>query len=184
MGQLDVISTPIQGLYILKPRVHGDARGYFCETYNVRDMAEKGLNMTFVQDNESLSVRGVLRGMHFQRQHPQGKLVRALRGSVYDAVVDLRPGSTTYGQAFGTVLSDENHCQLYVPPGFAHGYLTLSDVAVFSYKVTDFYHPEDEGGLRWNDPALGIAWPGVAGECLQDGTPLIINERDRNWPLL
>lgn len=186
MGNIRVIRCPIEGLYIIEPEVHGDERGYFCETYSERDMHAAGIDMHFVQDNESMSTKGVLRGLHFQVNHPQGKLVRALYGRVYDVAVDIRPGSPTYGQHFGVELSAENHRQFCIAPGFAHGYVALSDKAVFAYKVTDFYHPEDEAGIMWNDPSLGVVWPGVsvADETLNDGTPLTINIRDRNWPLL
>ena len=158
MGQIKVTNTPIEGLYIIEPTVHGDARGYFMETYSKRDMAEAGLNLDFVQDNQSSSVKGVLRGLHFQKHYSQGKLVRVIRGRVFDVAVDLRRNSKTYGKWFGIELSEENKKQFYVSEGFAHGYLTLSDVAEFCYKVTDFYHPGDEGGLAWNDPEIGIDW--------------------------
>ena len=184
MSRINVLPTGIDGLYVLEPQIHGDERGYFAETYNQRDFRALGLDMDFVQDNESMSRKGVLRGLHYQISHPQGKLVRALQGAVYDVAVDLRPGSATRGQWYGVELSHDNHRMFYIPEGFAHGYLTLSDTAVFAYKVTDFYHPGDEGGLRWNDPAIGVAWPGVAGDCMADGTPLVINDRDRNWPML
>ncbi len=194
MGQIRVTAAPLAGVYLIEPLLHGDERGYFMETYNQRDFAQAGLDMTFVQDNESMSLRGVLRGLHFQKEHPQGKLVRALQGSVFDVVVDLRQGSSTYGQWYGTILSDENRRQLYVGPGFAHGYLTLTEKAVFAYKVTDFYHPGDEGGIAWNDPAIGVRWPGVQGDYpgsassagyLLDGQwPLIINARDQQWNTL
>lgn len=191
MGQIRVTKTPVEGLYVIEPTVHGDSRGYFVETYNQRDFAEAGLNMVFVQDNQSGSAKGVLRGLHFQKEHPQGKLVRVIRGSVFDVAVDLRAGSPTYGQWYGTVLSEENKKQFYISEGFAHGYLVLSDWAEFCYKVTDFYHPGDEGGLAWNDPQIGIDWPGVVGQypgsgacsgySLSDGTPLKLNERDQGW---
>lgn len=190
MGQIKVTKAPIDGLYVIEPSVHGDDRGYFMETYNKRDMEEAGLNMNFVQDNQSMSLKGVLRGLHFQKQYPQGKLVRVIKGKVFDVAVDLRKDSKTYGQWFGVELSEENKKQFYVSEGFAHGYLTLSDVAEFCYKVTDFYHPGDEGGLAWNDPDIGIDW-GVMGEyngsgssdgyTLPDGTPLNILERDQKW---
>ncbi len=184
MAQITVNKTPIEGLYVIEPCIHGDERGYFTETYNPNDFAEHGLTMRFVQDNESMSRKGVLRGLHYQKQHPQGKLVRALQGAVYDVAVDLRQGSATFGQWYGVELSHENHRMFYIPEGFAHGYLTLSDAAVFAYKVTDFYHPGDEGGIRWNDVKVGVLWPGVQGERMADGTPLLINERDRNFPAL
>lgn len=194
MGQIKVTKAPIEGLYIIEPTKHGDERGYFVETYNLRDMKEAGLDMIFVQDNQSMSVKGVLRGLHFQISHPQGKLVRVIRGEVFDAVVDLRSGSSTYGQWFGDILSEENGKQMYIPEGFAHGFLVLSDVAEFCYKVTDFYHPGDEGGIAWNDPAIGIKWPGLRGDypgsacpdnyCMEDGTSLILSGRDKEWKTL
>lgn len=190
MGQIKVTKAPIEGLYVIEPAVHGDNRGYFMETYNQRDMEEAGLTMNFVQDNQSMSVKGVLRGLHFQKQFPQGKLVRVIKGRVFDVAVDLRKNSSTYGKWFGVELSEENKKQFYVSEGFAHGYLTLSEVAEFCYKVTDFYHPGDEGGLAWNDPSIGIDW-GVSGKykgtasaegyTLPDGTPLNILDRDQNW---
>lgn len=183
MGKLRITPCePIEGLYIIEPQVFGDERGYFFESYNERDMHEAGLDLRFVQDNESMSQQGVLRGLHYQIRHPQGKIVRALQGRVFDVVVDIREGSKTFGRWFGVELNDENHRQLYISPGFAHGYLTLSKKAVFAYKVTDFYHPEDEGGLLWNDPDIGIHWPEVDGLHLTDGTPLLINVRDQKWP--
>lgn len=191
MGQIKVTKAPIEGLYIIEPAVHGDARGYFMETYNARDMTEAGLNMTFVQDNQSMSTKGVLRGLHFQKQFPQGKLVRAIKGRVFDVAVDVRTGSKTYGQWFGVELSEENKKQFYISEGFAHGFLVLSDVAEFCYKVTDFYHPNDEGGIAWNDPTIGVVWPEVvgayagtadpAGYTLADGTPLKLSEKDKKW---
>ena len=148
MGQIKVTRdcSDIQGLCLIEPTVHGDSRGYFMETYNQRDMEEAGLNMHFVQDNQSMSSKGVLRGLHFQKQYPQGKLVRVLRGEVFDVAVDLREGSETFGKWYGLVLSVENHKQFYISEGFAHGFLVLSDMAEFCYKVTDFWHPGDEGG--------------------------------------
>ncbi|MCI8320724.1 MAG: dTDP-4-dehydrorhamnose 3,5-epimerase [Lachnospiraceae bacterium] len=191
MGQINVEKCPIEGLYIIEPKVHKDGRGYFTETYNLRDMQEAGLNMNFVQDNQSMSTRGVLRGLHFQKEHPQGKLVRVIRGSVFDVAVDLRKGSGTYGQWYGIELTEENKKQFYVSEGFAHGFLVLSDVAEFCYKVTDFYHPGDEGGLAWNDPDIGIQWPGITGAypgsasaqgyALLDGTPLNLADKDQKW---
>lgn len=191
MGQIKVNKLPIEGLYVIEPTVHGDNRGYFMETYNLQDMKEAGLNMMFVQDNQSMSVKGVLRGLHYQKEHPQGKLVRVIRGTVFDVAVDLRLGSKTYGKWYGVELSEENKKQFYIPEGFAHGFLVLSDVAEFCYKCTDFYHPGDEGGLAWNDPDIGIEWPGLIGEyngspaadgyALSDGTSLIISEKDQKW---
>ena len=191
MAQIHVTRAPIEGLYVIEPAVHGDSRGYFVETYNQNDMHEFGLDMVFVQDNQSMSTKGVLRGLHYQKQYPQGKLVRVIRGSVFDVAVDLRSGSPTFGQWYGVELSAENFRQFYISPGFAHGFLVLSDAAEFCYKCTDFYHPGDEGGLAWNDPDIGIAWPGVQGPypgsasaegyCLSDGTPLNLSDKDHKW---
>lgn len=179
---ITVTKCPIEGLYVIEPKVFGDQRGYFMETYNQRDFQQAGLTMEFVQDNQSSSVKGVLRGLHFQKKHPQGKLVRVVSGEVFDVAVDIRPGSKTYGKWHGVRLSAENKKQFYIPPGFAHGFLVLSDRAEFCYKCTDFYHPEDEDGLLWNDPAIGIQWPGVEDEQLSDGTPLNLSAKDRLWP--
>lgn len=194
MGQIKVSKTPIDGLFIIEPAVHGDNRGYFMETYSQRDMSEAGLNMVFVQDNQSMSKKGVLRGLHFQKEFPQGKLVRVIKGSVFDVAVDLRKNSETYGKWYGVELTEENKKQFYISEGFAHGFLVLSDEAEFCYKVTDFYHPGDEGGLRWNDPEIGIEWPSVLGEykgtasaegyTLSDGTPLNLSEKDQKWDCL
>lgn len=151
MGQIKITKAPIEGLYIVEPTLHGDKRGYFVETYNQKDLHEAGLDMVFVQDNQSSSVKGVLRGLHFQKEHPQGKLVRCIRGSVFDVAVDLRQGSKSFGQWFGVELTEDNNKQFYISEGFAHGFLVLSDAAEFCYKVTDFWHPGDEGGLAWND---------------------------------
>lgn len=191
MGQIKVTKCPIEGLYLIEPAVHGDSRGYFMETYNQRDMEEAGLNMVFVQDNQSMSTKGVLRGLHFQKQFPQGKLVRVIKGRVFDVAVDLRSDSGTYGKWYGVELTEENKRQFYISEGFAHGFLVLSDTAEFCYKVTDFYHPGDEGGLAWNDPAIGIQWPELRGEyngtasaqgySLADGTKLNLSEKDQKW---
>lgn len=151
--------TAIDGVYIITPKVFGDERGYFMETYSDQDFKNAGLNYTFVQDNQSSSTKGVLRGLHFQKTHPQAKLVRVLRGEVYDVAIDLREGSSTYGKYVGVVLSGENKKQLLIPRGFAHGFLVLSDTAEFAYKCDEFYHPEDEGGLPYNDPSINIEWP-------------------------
>ena len=175
MGQIKVTPAPIEGLYMIEPTVHGDKRGYFTETYNLNDMKQAGLDMIFVQDNQSSSVKGVLRGLHFQKEHPQGKLVRVIRGTVYDVAVDLRKGSSTFGQWYGVELSEENHLQFYISPGFAHGFLVLSDYAEFCYKCTDFYHPNDEGGLAWNDPDIGVEWP------IPDGMELTLSDKDKKW---
>lgn len=175
MGKIKVTNCDIEGLFIIEPAVFPDERGYFMETYNQRDFEAAGLGMTFVQDNQSMSVKGVLRGLHFQKQYPQGKLVRVVRGKVFDVAVDLRKNSDTYGKWFGVELSAENKKQFYIPEGFAHGFLVLSDEAEFCYKCTDFYHPGDEGGIKWDDPDIGIEWP------LQDGVKLVISEKDQNW---
>lgn len=175
MGKIKVTPCDIEGLYIIEPSVFGDQRGYFMETYNQNDFKEAGLDMVFVQDNQSMSVKGVLRGLHFQKEFPQGKLVRVVRGKVFDVAVDLRTSSNTYGKWFGVELSAENKKQFYIPEGFAHGFLVLSDEAEFCYKCTDFYRPGDEGGMAWNDPEIGIAWP------IEEGMNLIISEKDQNW---
>ena len=175
MGKITVTPCDIEGLYVIEPTVFKDERGYFVETYNQNDMKEAGLDMVFVQDNQSMSTRGVLRGLHFQKQFPQGKLVRVVRGKVFDVAVNLRSDSKTYGKWFGVELSAENMKQFYIPEGFAHGFLVLSDEAEFCYKCTDFYHPGDEGGLAWNDPEIGVEWP------LEEGVDLIISEKDQKW---
>jgi dTDP-4-dehydrorhamnose 3,5-epimerase len=193
MGQIKVTKAPIEGLYVIEPTVHGDSRGYFMETYNQNDMHEAGLDMVFVQDNQSMSTKGVLRGLHFQKQYPQGKLVRVIKGSVFDVAVDLRSGSPTYGKWYGVELTEENKKQFYISEGFAHGFLVLSETAEFCYKVTDFYHPGDEGGLAWNDPEIGIDWESVGlkgeydgtasaeGYTLEDGTKLNLSDKDQKW---
>lgn len=150
---------PIDGLFIIQPKIFGDARGYFLETWSEKAFAESGLNIKFVQDNQSKSKKGVLRGLHFQEKYPQGKLVRVIQGEVFDVAVDLRAGSKSFGKWHGVILSGELQNQFYIPQGFAHGFLVLSEIAVFAYKCTDFYHPEDEGGIRWDDPEIGIEWP-------------------------
>ena len=184
MSQIKVTETPIEGLYVIEPTVHGDSRGYFMETYNYNDMKEAGLDMVFVQDNQSKSTKGVLRGLHYQKEHPQGKLVRVIKGRVFDVAVDIRKGSKTYGKWFGIELTEENKKQFYISPGFAHGFLVLSDEAEFCYKCTDFYHPEDEGGIAWNDPTIAIAWPEVVGERMTDGTAIKLSDKDRINPYL
>ena len=193
MGQIKVQYNVdgIEGLCVIDLAVHGDARGYFMETFNARDMKEAGLDIQFVQDNQSCSSKGVLRGLHFQKQFPQTKLVRVIRGAVFDVAVDLRRDSATYGKWHGELLTDENKRQYLIPRGFAHGFLVLSDSAEFCYKCDDFYHPNDEGGMAWNDPEIGIAWPQVvgtysgtasaAGYTLKDGTPLNLSEKDQKW---
>ena len=193
MGKITVEKNVggIEGLCIISPAVFGDERGYFMETYNQKDMEEAGLDMVFVQDNQSSSTKGVLRGLHYPKEHPQGKLVRVVSGSVFDVAVDLRKDSETYGKWFGVELTAENKKQFYIPEGFAHGFLVYSDTAEFFYKCTDFYHAGDEGGLAWNDPEIGIEWPKVVGEYsgsaqssgykLNDGTILMISDKDQNW---
>ncbi len=176
MGQIVVETCEIEGLKVITPTVHGDARGYFCETYHYEDYKAAGIPDVFVQDNQSASRRGVLRGLHFQIEHPQAKLVRALRGEVFDVAVDIRKGSATYGKWFGVLLSEENKKQFYVPKNFAHGFLVLSDYAEFCYKCTDFYHPGDEGGIMYNDLAIGVEWP------IPEGMEVILSERDTKWP--
>ena len=175
MGKIKVTTCPIEGLYVIEPTVFKEESGYFMETYNQNDFKEAGLDMVFVQDNQSMSVKGVLRGLHYQKQYPQGKLVRAVRGTVFDVAVDLREKSATYGKWFGVILSAENKKQFYIPEGFAHGFLVLSDEAEFAYKCTDFYHPGDEGGLKWDDPEIGVDWP------IEEGMELIISEKDKKW---
>ncbi|MCR4696899.1 MAG: dTDP-4-dehydrorhamnose 3,5-epimerase [Lachnospiraceae bacterium] len=178
MGKFTVETCDIEGLKVITPTAFGDQRGYFMESYQANDFKELGIDTVFVQDNQSSSTKGVLRGMHYQINFPQDKLVRVISGEVFDAVVDLREGSKTYGKAFGIVLSAENKKQLFIPKGFAHGFVVLSDYAEFFYKVSDFYHPNDEGGLLWNDPEVGIDWP------IKDESELNIIERDKNWPTL
>ena len=177
MGQIKVEKNVggIEGLCVITHAVHGDNRGYFMETYSQRDMEENGIDVVFVQDNQSMSVKGVLPGLHFQKQYPQTKLVRVIQGSVFDVAVDLRPGSATYGKWFGVLLSAENKKQFFIPKNFAHGFFVLSDYAEFAYKCTDFYHPNDEGGIIWNDPDIGIEWP------IPEGTKLIMSEKDTKW---
>jgi dTDP-4-dehydrorhamnose 3,5-epimerase len=173
MGKIKVTRNEIEGLAVIEPTVFRDERGYFVETYNENDMKEAGLDLRFVQDNQSMSRKGVLRGLHFQKQYPQGKLVRVLEGRVFDVAVDLRANSPTFGRWFGVELSSDNMKQFYIPEGFAHGFYVMSDVAVFAYKCTDFYHPGDEGGMKWDEPEIGIEWP-------LDGEPLL-SEKDRKW---
>ncbi|MDE7416346.1 MAG: dTDP-4-dehydrorhamnose 3,5-epimerase [Lachnospiraceae bacterium] len=165
----------IEGLKVITPQVLKDNRGYFMETYNYNDFKEAGIDQVFVQDNQSASKKGVLRGLHFQKQYPQDKLVRAVRGEVFDVAVDLREGSKTFGKWFGVLLSDENKKQFFIPKNFAHGFLVLSEYAEFCYKCTDFYHPNDEGGLLWSDPDIGVKWP------IQEGMELIFSDKDQKW---
>lgn len=176
MGNFTFNETKIKDVYIIDVKTFGDNRGYFMETYKEYDFKEAGLDYNFVQDNQSSSRKGVLRGLHFQKTHPQAKLVRVLKGEVFDVAVDLRKGSLTYGQWVGVVLSEENKRQFMIPRGFAHGFVVMSDYAEFAYKCDELYHPEDEGGIMWNDPAIGIDWPDV-GE-------IVLSEKDKIHPSL
>ena len=176
MGKIKVTECGgIKGLKVVEPTVFGDARGYFMETYNYNDFKEAGIDQVFVQDNQSASVKNVLRGLHFQINYPQDKLVRVVSGEVFDVAVDLRPGSETYGKWFGVTLSAENKKQFFIPKNFAHGFVVLSDYAEFAYKCTDFYHPNDEGGLKFDDPDIGIDWPITSKE------DLIMSDKDTKW---
>jgi dTDP-4-dehydrorhamnose 3,5-epimerase len=159
MGKFKFIKTSINDVYIIEPTIFGDERGYFMETYHEKEFKDAGIDVKFVQDNQSKSKKGVLRGLHFQYTNPQGKLVRVIKGKVFDVAVDLRKNSSTYGKWEGVILSEENKKQFYVPEGFAHGFLVLSDEAEFTYKCTNFYDADDEGGILWNDPDIGIEWP-------------------------
>ena len=163
---------------VITPKVFGDERGYFMETYNYNDFKEAGIDTVFVQDNQSASRKGVLRGLHFQKKNPQGKLVRVIEGEVFDVAVDLRKNSKTFGKWVGVTLSAENKKQFYIPEGFAHGFVVLSETATFVYKCTRLYDPKDEGGLMWNDPAIGIEWP------VGDGFEPLLSEKDTKNPLL
>lgn len=165
----------IEGLCIITPSVHGDNRGYFMETYNQREMNEAGIDTVFVQDNQSASIKGVLRGLHRQINYPQSKLVRVIKGTVFDVAVDMREDSPTYLKWYGVELSEENKKQFFIPKGFAHGFLVLSDYAEFCYKVDDFFHPNDEGGIAYNDPTIGVKWP------IDDGMQIILSEKDKAW---
>jgi len=178
MAEIKVVETQISGLVVVEPQVFGDERGYFMETYNEEVFKKAGLNMEFVQDNESKSKKGVLRGLHFQKKFPQGKLVRVISGSVYDVGVDLRRNSPTYGQYAGVILSGENKKMLYVPEGFAHGFLVLSDEAVFTYKCTNLYHPEYDAGILFSDETIHIAWP------LENIEQVLLSEKDKKLPTL
>jgi len=175
MGKISVETCEIEGLKVITPTVFGDARGYFVETYNKNDFVEAGIDVEFVQDNQSASKQGVLRGLHFQKTYPQDKLVRCINGEVFDVAVDLRRNSATFGKWFGVVLSAENKKQFFIPKGFAHGFYVLSEYAEFAYKCSDFYHPNDEGGLKWNDPDIGVEWP------LIDGVELNLSDKDTKW---
>ncbi len=176
MGKITVrAASEIEGLKVIEPAVYGDSRGYFMETYNYRDFSAAGIDRVFVQDNQSGSVQGVLRGLHFQIRYPQAKLVRVVKGEVFDVAVDLRENSGTYGKWFGVILSEENKKQFFIPEGFAHGFLVLSESAEFCYKCTDFYHPDDEGGISWKDPEIGIDWP------IPEGSKPILSPKDMKW---
>lgn len=175
MGKITVETCRIEGLKIITPAVFGDERGYFMETYHYEEFKEAGIDQVFVQDNQSASKKGVLRGLHFQIQYPQDKLVRVIQGEVYDVAVDLRKDSPTFGQWHAEILSAENKKQFFIPKNFAHGFLVLSERAEFCYKCTDFYHANDEGGLLWNDPEIGVAWPAQAG------MELILSPKDKQW---
>lgn len=175
MGKITVETCEIEGLKIITPQVFGDARGYFMETYSQRDFEAAGIDVPFVQDNQSASTQGVLRGLHYQIDHPQDKLVRCIRGEVFDVAVDLRRDSKTFGKWHGVILSEENKKQFFVPKGFAHGFYVISEYAEFAYKCSDFYTPGDEGGLMWNDPDIGVEWP------LVEGVALNLSDRDTKW---
>ena len=177
MGQIKIEKNVggIDGLCIITPTVHGDSRGYFMETYNENDMKDAGIDVNFVQDNQSASTKGVLRGLHRQKEFPHSKLVRAIVGTVFDVAVDLRNGSKTYGKWYGVELSAENKKQFFIPKGFAHGFLVLSDYAEFCYKVDDFFHPNDEAGIAYNDQTIGVKWP------IPEGMKIILSEKDKNW---
>jgi dTDP-4-dehydrorhamnose 3,5-epimerase len=178
LNQIKVTHLDIEGLCVIEPTIHIDERGYFMETYNKKDMIENGFDMVFVQENQSMSQKGVLRGLHFQKNFPQAKLVRVIRGSVFDVVVDLRKNSFSFGKWFGVELSANNKKQLFIPEGFAHGFLVLTEEAEFCYMVTDFWHPHDEGGLLWNDPEIGIQWP------VSEIKHISISEKDKLNPTL
>ncbi len=178
MGKFNFIKTSIDGVFVIEPTAFGDDRGYFMETYQYNDFAAAGIDVKFVQDNQSKSKKGVLRGLHFQKNFPQSKLVRVISGEVYDVAVDLREGSPTYGKYEGVILSAENKRQFFIPRGFAHGFVVLSDEAEFVYKVDDFYHPNDEGGLIWNDPSVGIDWP------IPDDMEIILSDKDKINPTI
>ncbi len=178
MGKITIEKTPIEGLLVISPKVFGDDRGYFMETYNLADFKEAGIDCTFVQDNQSASRKGVIRGLHFQKEFPQDKLVRVISGEVFDVAVDMRKGSKTYGKWFGIKLSAQNKKMFFIPKNFAHGFLVLSDYAEFTYKCTELYHPDDEGGIIYNDPDIGIEWP------IEDGLELVFSDKDKKWPRL
>lgn len=177
MGQITIEKNVggIEGLCVITPAVHGDSRGYFMETYNENDMKEIGLNIKFVQDNQSASTKGVLRGLHRQINFPQSKLVRVINGAVFDVAVDMRDGSPTYLKWYGVKLTAENKRQFFIPKGFAHGFYVISDYAEFCYKVDDFFHPNDESGIAWNDSTIGVEWP------IPEGESPNLSEKDKKW---
>ncbi len=175
MGKISVEKCEIEGLFVVTPAVYGDSRGYFMETYNAKDYKEAGIDVNFVQDNQSASKKGVLRGLHFQKDFPQDKLVRVIKGEVFDVAVDLRKDSKTYGKWHGVILSEENRKQFFVPKGFAHGFLVLSEYAEFCYKCSDFYKPEDEGGICFDDEEIGIEWP------IPADMEIIMSDKDKKW---
>ncbi len=181
-GNFIFTKTSIDGVIVVDVKTFGDERGYFMETYKKPDFVAGGIDVDFVQDNQSSSTKGVLRGLHFQIEHPQSKLVRVISGEVFDVAVDLRPQSPTYGAWTGVVLSSENKRQFFIPRGFAHGFLVLSDTAEFCYKCDDIYHPNDEGGYQWNDPGIGIVWPALQGDSIFDPDKIILSEKDRQHP--
>lgn len=181
MEKFKKIETGINGLFVIETKLFEDTRGFFMETYNKKEFTKLGITNDFVQDNHSKSTKGVLRGLHFQKQYSQAKLVRVIKGEVYDVAVDLRSGSSTYGKYYGVILSEQNKLQFYIPKGFAHGFLVISNEAEFVYKCDEFYHPEDECGILWNDPTININWPlhliGGEDEILQ-------SEKDKKWKTL
>lgn len=183
-GNFTFSSTSINGVVVVDVKAYGDDRGYFAETYKKPDFVAGGIDVDFVQDNQSSSMRGVLRGLHFQIKHPQSKLVRVVSGEVFDVAVDLRLGSLTYGKWEGVVLSAENRRQFFIPRGFAHGFLVLSDKAEFCYKCDDIYHPNDEGGLIWNDPDVNVEWPALRGDTVFDMSKIILSDKDKSNALL
>ncbi|MBE6502979.1 dTDP-4-dehydrorhamnose 3,5-epimerase [uncultured Methanobrevibacter sp.] len=178
MGKFNFIETGIEEMFVVEPTVFEDNRGYFMETFQEKDFKDAGHDLKFVQDNQSKSTKGVLRGLHLQVNHPQGKLVRVIKGKVFDVGVDLRANSPTYGKWYGEILSEDNKKQLYIPPKFAHGFLVLSDEAEFLYKCTEFYHGDDESGIMWNDEDIGIKWP------LDDIDEVILSDKDKEWKTL
>jgi dTDP-4-dehydrorhamnose 3,5-epimerase len=183
-GNFTFTTTSIEGVVVVDAKTYGDRRGYFMETYKRPYFVAGGIDCDFVQDNQSSSTRGVLRGMHYQIEHPQAKLVRVIRGTVFDVCIDLRPGSPTWGKWEGVVLSEDNHRQFFIPRGFAHGFLVLSDEAEFCYKCDDTYHPGDEGGLMWNDPEVGIDWPALEGDDVLDPAKVILSDKDKLHPAI